>query len=465
MSGSPERRVVQEACQGSREAFAELTRRHEQRMRILAARLVGCPDDAEDVVQEALAKALANLSQLREPDKFGAWLNCIVVNECRRLRRPASPLALLLPDQLEAPEARPLSGRDLGAVLAEIASRILKMSPRESVAAAWFYFHGASYAEIAKGLETTVEAVQSALQRARTKLREEEMDIRKKGDVIMENSESDLRDVVRTGDLVVEDLTLGEHRWGENQFSCRVKNISGGKVFLALDIRSCVAKAGNWQTQWFYELEPGEERLLSESYNVLRLLCPWYAVFRGPGTARIRVTLARLNENEHRQRWSQFIRQAAEDLLFQRWFEVIVPADSQAEGVPVAPVLPKGTEISVDKVDIGSASPGKHRLGVACGNNTDEARQVHVQVETPAFGWAERFSLKPNGKTVARLDYYVHPDDVRDQKGERRLLLQVIQLPLNVDELDLEDAGTAFVPQYLEEVPQASVAKASFALT
>jgi len=433
-------------------------------MQVLAARLLGDPHDAEDSVQEALRKAFEGLPQLREPDKFVAWLSSMVVNECLQQRRRQRPLTLPLPDQLEAPDASHTDDRELGAVLAETASRILRLPPRESVAAAWFYFHGASYAEIAEGLGATVAAVQSALQRARAKLRSEETAIRQKGEMLMDNSESDLRHVVKTDDVTVEDLTLGEHRWDENRVSCCMKNTSGASMLLGLDIRTCVAKAGNLQTQWFYQLEPREERRLTETYHVFRVVCPWYAVFRGPGMARIRVTLARLSQKEFRQQSGEFIGRSPDDLLFQRWFEVLVPADDQARGAPVAPVLPKAGDVTVENVHLGSTPPGKHALRATCRNHADEARQVQLHIDTPRFGGGERLCLEPNAYEDVELEYWVHDKDVLDTEGEHALLLQVVQLPLNLNELDLEGVGPAFLPQYIAEVPEALVARASFAL-
>lgn len=463
MAGASQRHLVKQACEGNRDAFAKLMASYELAMRITATRLLGDMHDAEDAVQEALTKAFAGLSQLREPGKFGPWLTAIVVNECRQLRRRNCPMSLPVPCQVVGPEVCQRPARELGAVLAETASRILELPPRESVAAAWFYFHGASYADIAGFLGTTVAAVQSALQRAREKLRNQETDIRKKGELLMENSEACLRRAAETPQLVVEDLDLGEHRWGENRFSCCVKNTSGERVLLGLDIRTCVAKAGDWQTQWFYELKPGEERHLSETYHIFRVLCPWYAVFRGPGMARVRVTLTQLSEEEFQEQSGEFICRSPGDFLFQRWFQVMVPADSQSQGIPVAPVLPKAGDVTVENVELGSISLGKHLLRVTCRNHTDEARQLHLHVNAPAFGAGKRLCLEPNADTEAWLEYWVHRENAADG-GDRTLLLLVVQLPLNVNDLDLQDAGPVFLSQYMAEVPEALVAKTSFAL-
>jgi RNA polymerase sigma-70 factor (ECF subfamily) len=54
----------------------------------LAGLLLGNATEAEDAVQDALIVAWQQFDELREPDRFGAWLDRIVVNGCRdRLRR------------------------------------------------------------------------------------------------------------------------------------------------------------------------------------------------------------------------------------------------------------------------------------------------------------------------------------------------------------------------------------------
>jgi RNA polymerase sigma factor (sigma-70 family) len=54
----------------------------------LAGLLLGNGHDAEDAVQEALASAWRRFESLRDDERFAAWFDRILVNECRdRLRR------------------------------------------------------------------------------------------------------------------------------------------------------------------------------------------------------------------------------------------------------------------------------------------------------------------------------------------------------------------------------------------
>ncbi len=52
----------------------------------LATAIVG-PDDAPDVVQDALLEAWRHISRLRDPAAFDPWLRSIVNNRCRNVLR------------------------------------------------------------------------------------------------------------------------------------------------------------------------------------------------------------------------------------------------------------------------------------------------------------------------------------------------------------------------------------------
>lgn len=75
--------LVRRVLAGEVEAFGVLVDRHHARCLRVAAHLLGSPDDAEDVVQDAFLRAYRHLAGYRERERFGAWLVRIVVNQCR----------------------------------------------------------------------------------------------------------------------------------------------------------------------------------------------------------------------------------------------------------------------------------------------------------------------------------------------------------------------------------------------
>lgn len=75
-------------AEARRERFLAATRPALDRAYRLAGLLLGSAADAEDAVQDALVTAWLSFDELRDPARFGAWLDRIVVNHSRdRLRR------------------------------------------------------------------------------------------------------------------------------------------------------------------------------------------------------------------------------------------------------------------------------------------------------------------------------------------------------------------------------------------
>ncbi|MFL0181561.1 RNA polymerase sigma factor SigM [Mycobacterium sp. SMC-15] len=73
---------------GDRYAFGELYGRHHSRLRRLARLTTGCPQDAEDALQEAMLSAHRAAGSFRHNAAVGSWLHRIVINACLdRLRR------------------------------------------------------------------------------------------------------------------------------------------------------------------------------------------------------------------------------------------------------------------------------------------------------------------------------------------------------------------------------------------
>ncbi|AKK30086.1 RNA polymerase sigma factor SigM [Mycobacterium sp. EPa45] len=81
---------------GDRYAFEELFHRHHRRLFQLARRRTRSPDDAADVMQDAMLAAHRGAPSFRHDAAVGSWLHRIVINACSdRMRRgslPTTPL-------------------------------------------------------------------------------------------------------------------------------------------------------------------------------------------------------------------------------------------------------------------------------------------------------------------------------------------------------------------------------------
>ena len=84
---SADAHIVQRFSAGEASAFDELVARHQQRVARLAQRLLGWPQDVEDVVQDVFLAALGNLKKFRGDCSLATWLTTITLNKCRSRRR------------------------------------------------------------------------------------------------------------------------------------------------------------------------------------------------------------------------------------------------------------------------------------------------------------------------------------------------------------------------------------------
>jgi len=82
-----EQDLIAKVQRGQNELFYELVRPYERRVYAAALAILRNETDAEDIAQEAMLKALANIRQFRAESRFSTWLIQITVNEALMRRR------------------------------------------------------------------------------------------------------------------------------------------------------------------------------------------------------------------------------------------------------------------------------------------------------------------------------------------------------------------------------------------
>jgi RNA polymerase sigma-70 factor (ECF subfamily) len=91
--------LLQRYAGGDDEAFAELVRRHKDRLWAVALRTMRSPEEAADALQDALISAARRTGQYRGDAAVLTWLHRIVINACLdRLRRNKVRATVPLPD-------------------------------------------------------------------------------------------------------------------------------------------------------------------------------------------------------------------------------------------------------------------------------------------------------------------------------------------------------------------------------
>jgi len=142
-------------------------------------RMLGSVDEAEDALQEALTRAWQGMPTYREQMSFRAWLYRIATNTClnliearKRDRTEPGPCPDDLLQELPSSEAGPEARYDTHESVSLAFLTVLQVLPPRQRAVLLLRdvlaFRGA---EVARLLETSVNSVNSSLQRARTKLR------------------------------------------------------------------------------------------------------------------------------------------------------------------------------------------------------------------------------------------------------------------------------------------------------
>jgi len=169
-SGWPsDAQLVSRAKTGRLDAFEELVRRHRTGVYRVALRMLGSPDDAEDVAQDAFVRAWQALPRFRADSSFSTWLHRIVVNRCLNIRRDSRQTEPL-PQSKEDPSYQPERVVEARNQLAAAARAIASLDPAHRAAFVLREFEGFSYGEIAAILHVTVPAVKGRIHRTRLEL-------------------------------------------------------------------------------------------------------------------------------------------------------------------------------------------------------------------------------------------------------------------------------------------------------
>jgi RNA polymerase sigma-70 factor (ECF subfamily) len=79
--------LVRDAASGDGEAMERLLMRAQEVAYRFSLLVCGHPQDAEDVMQDALLKTYRYVSRIKEPEAFRTWLYTTVQNACRMKRR------------------------------------------------------------------------------------------------------------------------------------------------------------------------------------------------------------------------------------------------------------------------------------------------------------------------------------------------------------------------------------------
>jgi RNA polymerase sigma-70 factor (ECF subfamily) len=183
----PDVRLMLEVRDGSATAFEELVVRHQGRLLRVLENMVGRREWAEDLVQEVFLRVYRSRQEYAPGAKFVTWLftiaNNVACNALRdRSRHPeitltgseSGPLGAQPMDQLVQATSGAMPVRQIAkAELRDMVRMAMdQLSERQRMAVLLCKFEGMSYADIARAMESSTQAVKSLLSRARERLRQ-----------------------------------------------------------------------------------------------------------------------------------------------------------------------------------------------------------------------------------------------------------------------------------------------------
>ena len=198
-----ERELVRRCREGSESAYAELVRSHRPRLYLLAYRLTGDRETAEDVVQETFLAAFRSIEKVDPRPSLNPWLNTIVL---RTAGRAASRARSRVGTSLDAatqretgvrsssgagpsigagigeglidtdPGADPYAAAEAAELRREVAAALNELPFKYRAAVVLRHVMGLDYAEAARELNIPLNTFKSQLLRGTKLLREALLD-------------------------------------------------------------------------------------------------------------------------------------------------------------------------------------------------------------------------------------------------------------------------------------------------
>lgn len=171
--------LIDEALGGNAASFGQLVTKYQDRLYNTIAHVVGCKDEALDVVQDAFVQAFLKLDSFHRTAAFYTWLYRIAFNVAVTRKRRHKPMA-------SVDQAREATGEDPVSVggdptehldqqerAAQVHAALATLSEEYRTVVVLREMDGCPYETIAEMLDLPVGTVRSRLHRARMQLRDQ----------------------------------------------------------------------------------------------------------------------------------------------------------------------------------------------------------------------------------------------------------------------------------------------------
>ena len=192
LDGCKSKALVLKAIEGDQSSITELYYLTYPTVRTVAINIVKSEADADDIVQNSYIKAFSNLEQLREPEKFEAWLYKIVANKCKDYLRKKKPLLFSSHDEdddtsmeeIIEDETQDYNPEDVllsSDTRKQIYDLLESLPDEQRICLIYYAVNGMKISEIADLLDVPEATVKSRLKYAKSKMQIKINDLEKKG--------------------------------------------------------------------------------------------------------------------------------------------------------------------------------------------------------------------------------------------------------------------------------------------
>lgn len=185
-------KLVKEAKEGSSRAYEKLLKKYRKSVYYMLLKMVNNPDDAEDLTQEAFAKAFNSLKKFDPKYAFSTWLFRIATNNCIDFIRKKRIQTISIDNPYESDDGDTVTFdiRDSNLNPNELLLKqqrkeylrmaVDKLPPKYKTLVELRYFQELSYEEVAQELDLPLGTVKAQLFRARELLNHELQHMQKK---------------------------------------------------------------------------------------------------------------------------------------------------------------------------------------------------------------------------------------------------------------------------------------------
>ena len=164
MEQKDESYYIERILDGETEYFSVFLDRYSRPLYTLVVQIVGCPEDAEELLQDIFLKAFRNLNRYKGECRFSTWIYRIAYNAAiSATRKKKQEFLYIEADNVLAPA-------ETEEQLERLEMAIDQLSGEEKALITLFYYEEKSMEEIGEVLKLSISNVKVRLHRTRKKI-------------------------------------------------------------------------------------------------------------------------------------------------------------------------------------------------------------------------------------------------------------------------------------------------------